>query len=147
MTGVQTCALPICNKVPTYRKKQAEDSLRKTLQVWISGVELALAEFTKLERLPHKLLLCGGGSSLEMLVDELSNSNWYRELPFTRKPEVQHIEPEATVGIIDKTGAANDHTYITAMGLLRVGLDTINQQTGNTLGGSIKERINRLLSV
>lgn len=135
------------NKIPTYRKKQVEDSLNKTLEVWTSGVELALGEFTKLERLPHKLLLCGGGSSLTMLVDKLSNSNWYRELPFTRKPEVQHIEPEATVGIIDKTGSINDHTFITAMGLLRVGLDTINQQTGNTLGGSIKERINRLLSV
>ena len=39
--------------------------LRKTLGVWISGVELALGEFDKLDHLPHKLLLCGGGSCLE----------------------------------------------------------------------------------
>ncbi len=134
-------------KIPSHRKGQLHDSLRKTLDVWISGVELGLAEFTKLDHLPHKLLLCGGGSSLEMLMDELSGSDWYKTLPFTRKPEVQHIEPEDVAGIIDKTGSVNDHTYITAMGLLRVGLDTINQRNPGHDSGSIRERINRLLSV
>ena len=64
-----------------------------------------------------------------------------------RKPEVQHIEPDEVMGIIDKTGVGTDHTFITAMGLLRVGLDTINQQKPGPASGSIKERINRLLSV
>lgn len=135
------------HKIPEHKKAQLEDSLRKTLDVWLSGVELGLAEFSNLDHLPHKILLCGGGSSLDMLMDELSNTNWYKSLPFTRKPDVQHIAPDEVVGIVDKTGAVNDHTYITAMGLLRVGLDTINQQKPGAPAGSIKERINRLLSV
>ena len=135
------------NKLPLNRKAQLEESLRKTLDVWVSGVELALGEYTKLDHLPHRILLCGGGASLKLLMDELDNTKWYENLPFTRKPEVQHIEPDEVAGIVDKTGVVNDHTYITAMGLLRVGVDTVNQQNPGHATGSIKERINRLLSV
>lgn len=135
------------SKVPQHKKEQVRDALKKTLDVWISGVELALGEFTKLDHLPHRILLCGGGSSLQMLMDTLSGGDWYKSLPFTRRPVVEHIEPGQVAGIIDKTGAAGDHTYITAMGLLRVGLDTLNQQDPQHKAGSIKERINRLLSV
>ncbi len=134
-------------KIPEHKRGQLESALKKTLEVWLSGVELALGEFTKLDHLPHQLLLCGGGSSLDMLVDELAGSSWYTSLPFTRKPVVQHIEPDEVAGIVDKTGAVTDHTFITAMGLLRVGLDTLNQQNPGATGGSIHERINRLLSV
>lgn len=135
------------SKVPQHKKEQIRDALRKTLDVWMSGVELGLSEFNKLDHLPHRVLLCGGGSSLEMLMDELSQSDWYKQLPFTRKPVVEHIEPGQVAGIIDKTGVVTDHTYITAMGLLRVGLDTMNQQDPHHKAGTIKERINRLLSV
>ncbi len=135
------------HKIPEHKRGLIDDALRKTLDVWVSGVELALGEFNKLDHLPHRLLLCGGGSSLKMLVEELSNSSWYTNLPFTRKPAIEHIEPSEVAGIVDKTGSVNDHTYITAMGLLRVGLDTINQKNPNYKAGSIRERINRLLSV
>jgi cell division protein FtsA len=134
-------------RIPQHKAGQIEDALKKTLEVWLSGVELALGEFTKLDHLPHRLLLCGGGSSLDMLMDTLSNSKWYTSLPFARKPIVHHIEPDQVVGIIDRTGEVTDHTFVTAMGLLRVGLDTINQQDPDRNPGSIKERINKLLSV
>jgi len=132
-------------KVPAKQTKKVEDALKKTLDVWINGVELALSEFTKLDHLPHKLLLCGGGSSLDMLMDRLHQADWYSKLPFTRKPVVQHIHPEQVVGITDETGDVNDHTFITAMGLLRVGLDTV--QYNGTGGNSVKEKIDRILHV
>jgi cell division protein FtsA len=116
------------------------------LDVWISGVELALTEFPKLDHLPHHVLLCGGGSSLDMLMDRLSQSSWYTKLPFTRKPVIKHIEPHQIAGIVDRTDKLTDHTFITAMGLLRVGHDTLVQQTGRP-AGSIKERIDRILRV
>jgi cell division protein FtsA len=133
------------NKVSPKQKANVEKALKKTLDVWISGVELGLAEFTKLDHLPHKLLLCGGGSSLDMLMDRLHDSDWYTKLPFTRKPVVQHIHPDQVVGITDLTGAVSDHTFITAMGLLRVGLDTV--QYNGTGGNSVKEKIDRILHV
>lgn len=133
------------DKVPAKQKPAVEKALQKTLDVWVSGVELGLSEFTKLDHLPHKLLLCGGGSSLDMLMDRLHQSDWYTKLPFTRKPIVQHIHPEQVVGITDLTGKVTDHTFITAMGLLRVGLDTV-QYNGNG-GNSVKEKIDRILHV
>ncbi|HZM63667.1 MAG TPA: cell division FtsA domain-containing protein [Candidatus Saccharimonadales bacterium] len=130
-------------KLPQNKVAALEGILNKTLDVWISGVELALAEFTKLDTLPHRLLLCGGGSSLDLLMDKLDKSDWYTKLPFTRKPTVQHIQPEQVVGIVDKTGSITDHTFITAMGLLRVGLDTM--QFSAATGNSVKDKIDRML--
>jgi cell division protein FtsA len=135
------------NRVPRSQAPAVEGALHKTLDVWISGVELALGEFEgKLDNLPNRLLLCGGGSSLDMLMDKLEHDDWYRQLPFTRKPAVQHIQPEQVVGIVDKTGSVTDHTFITAMGLLRVGLDTLSfSQSGSN--ATIKEKIDRMLRV
>jgi len=135
------------NKVPPNKTKAIEASLEKTIKVWMNGVELALGEFTALDHLPQRLLLCGGGSSLESLTNKLETSNWYTELPFTRKPIIQHIQPEQVVGIVDETGAVNDHTYITAMGLLRVGLDTLETSSAPTSTSSIRQRIDRILKV
>jgi cell division protein FtsA len=126
-------------------RKVAEAALKKTLNVWTSGVEVALSEFPKLDHLPNRILVCGGGSSLDMLMDTLSETNWYSGLPFTRKPTVQHIHPNEVVGVTDTTGRVNDHTFITAMGLLRVGLDTL-QYSGSGPEG-IKEKIDRILRV
>jgi cell division protein FtsA len=131
------------SKMTAKQSAAVEKSLQKTLEVWISGVELALGEFDKLDHLPYKLLLCGGGSSLDMLMSRLQKTDWYKSLPFTRKPVVQHIHPEEVVGITDATGSVTDHTFITAMGLLRVGLDTV--QYNGTGGDSVKDRIDRLL--
>lgn len=133
------------NSVPAKKAEQVEESLEKVLDVWMSGVELALSEFTKLDHLPHHLYLCGGGSSLQMLVDRLHDSSWYSSLPFTRKPVVEHIHPDQVVGITDTTDKIKDHTFITAMGLLRVGLDTV-QYTG-AAGDTVKEKLDRILHV
>lgn len=129
-------------KLPPNREKVVVKSLGKTLDVWTSGVELALGEFTKLDHLPHRIFLCGGGSSLDMLMDRLQDGDWYRELPFTRKPIVEHIHPEQVVGIVDTTGDVTDHTFITAMGLLRVGMDTLQYAGG---GNSIREKLDKML--
>jgi len=125
-------------------KKQAEAAIEKTLDVWLAGVELALSEFDSVDHLPNRILLCGGGASLEQLVEVLSEKEWYKELPFTRKPTVHHISPDEVVGITDTTGAVNDHTFITAMGLLRVGYDTM---IGSSDTDTIKEKLNRILRI
>lgn len=134
------------NRIPEHKIGSIRAALDKTLDVWISGVELALSEFDKLDHLPHRMLLCGGGSSLGPLVERLESTAWYKSLPFTKRPIIQHIQPEEVVGVVDKTGTVTDHTFITAMGLLRVGLDT-TQQSAPVQTGSIRERIDRMLQV
>lgn len=146
-TKAETIKLNLsAGKVVPAQKDKVEKALSKTLNVWASGVELALAEFSKLDHLPHRVLLCGGGSSLDMLMDKLEESDWYKDLPFTKKPAVQHIKPDEVVGITDKTGDITDHTYITAMGLLRVGMDTLNSGAASS-NDSIRERLNKVLRV
>ncbi|HMH70026.1 MAG TPA: cell division FtsA domain-containing protein [Candidatus Saccharimonadales bacterium] len=125
-------------------KKDAEKAIEKTLDVWLAGVELALGEFDSVDHLPNRILLCGGGASLASLVEALSERDWYKGLPFTKRPTVHHISPSEVVGITDTTGAANDHTFITAMGLLRVGYDTMG---GSTDGDTIKDKLNRILRI
>lgn len=135
------------NKLAESRIPVVEKSLHKTLEVWTSGVELALGEFTQLDHLPRRILLCGGGSSLVMLMEQLESSEWYGDLPFTRKPVVQHIQPNHVVGIVDKTNTVTDHTFITAMGLLRVGLDTMQQDDELSSSSSFRQRIDKILRV
>jgi cell division protein FtsA len=115
--------------------------------VWLSGVELALSDYDQLENLPHQILLCGGGASLGKLIDALEQTNWYGQLPFTRKPKVSLIHPQQVVGIEDNTGKANDHTFITAMGLLRVGLDTLQQQEDLESTSGLRARFDRMLRI
>ncbi len=133
-------------KIPTQKLPTIEKSLKSTLSVWLSGVELALGEFT-IDTMPNKLLLCGGGASLDMLHEALEEGAWYKELPFTRRPQVQYMHPEDVVGIVDSTETLKDHTFITAMGLLRVGADTLVSSGATGSGHSIKDRLNRLLKV
>lgn len=123
--------------------KQAIDAIDNTLDVWISGVELALSDFENIDYLPSKILLCGGGSSLESLVERLENDDWWQELPFNKKPIVKHIEPSEVSGVIDESGKINDHTFITAMGLLRVGYDTYS--TDENASESFRDKLNRIL--
>lgn len=126
-------------------KARALKAIDKTLDVWIDGVELALSEFTNVEHLPHRILLCGGGSSLKALPTALKEQQWYKDLPFTRRPTVEMIEPDQVTDIEDTTGRVTDHTLITALGLLRVGYDTMIGSQGRS--SRLKEKFNKILSV
>ena len=132
-------------KTPDSKRKNVETALKKTLAVWSSGISLALDEFHRLDHLPNRILLCGGGSSLQLIRDELSQGSWYKDLPFTKKPHVQFITPSKVAGIHDATNLVKDHTLITAMGLLRVGMDTALQYEAEA--ETIKGRFNKLLKL
>lgn len=105
---------------------------------------MALSDFDNVDYLPNRILLCGGGSSLQKVTEALKTRRWPEDLPFTKKPVVQYINPSDITGIIDETGDISDHTFVTAMGLLRVGYDTI---IGSQDGNSLVEKVNRLLKI
>ena len=131
-------------KVKAAVKKEVSAAVDKTLEVWLAGVELALSEFDSVDQLPPRILLCGGGASLTQLVEALEKRDWYGDLPFTKRPSVQRISPKDVVGIVDTTEKASDHTFITAMGLLRVGYDTI---VGVSDTQTMRDKLNRILRV
>lgn len=114
-------------------REQVAEALKSDIEVWLSGVELSLAEFNRVDHLPAKILLCGGGTGLPEIVTALKGSNWYKNLPFARKPSVSHISPSEVVRVKDATGKLTSYADITPMGLANLGLDVIN--TGSITEG------------
>ncbi|HSX41685.1 MAG TPA: cell division FtsA domain-containing protein [Candidatus Saccharimonadales bacterium] len=126
-------------KLPHVKDRQAvEEAVAADIKVWLSGVELSLAEFTKVDHLPARILLCGGGTGLPQITQALKG-DWYKNLPFARKPMVSHISPEQVSRVVDKTGKLTSYADITPMGLANLGLDVINT-------GSLSENMLQKLS-
>ena len=129
------------NMKPELHKKY-QDAIKRNLEVWQSGVELAIEEFDQLETLPGQVLLCGGGAGLAEIQDVLATGDWYKELPFARRQIVNLIDPDTIEGIENDTDRELDHTFITAMGLLRVGMDTL---VGVPENSSFRAKLSKLL--
>lgn len=106
-------------------KAKVETALSRNLSVWLTGVEVALEEFENLGTLPRNILLCGGGAGLSLLQETLAISDWYKTLPFSRRPIIHLIEIDDLPNLIIENDFHLDYSYATALGLLRVGVDTL----------------------
>lgn len=129
-------------EMPEDLRARFEKAVERNLDVWTSGVELAIEEFDQVETLPGQVLLCGGGASLAAIPEALATGDWYKELPFARRPIIKLIDPDEIEGIENHTDRQLDHTFVTAMGLLRVGIDTL---IGTGDDHSIRAKLARLL--
>jgi cell division protein FtsA len=113
--------------------------------VWLSGVELALEEFTQSDRfadnnlLPSRIYLCGGGSLLPDLKAALHKKRWTTVLPFAKQPDVQYIKPEQVTSISDPNNLLGSVQDVTPMALANLALDLV----GNN--GPVSVTVNRLL--
>lgn len=133
---------PDSKELPDQARAKMSEAISKNLAVWIGGVQLALGDFNILEVLPQKILLCGGGAGLLQIQEALATTDWYEELPFTRRPIINIVDSDDVPGIINATDIELDHSFTTALGLLRVSLDTL---AGSPEGHSIKDRIAKAL--
>ncbi|MBR3135225.1 pilus assembly protein PilM [Candidatus Saccharibacteria bacterium] len=107
-------------------KDRIDAAIDANLMVWLSGVGIALEDFTEvMESFPNRILLCGGGAGLSALQEQLATSDWYEDLPFSRRPTVHLVDDEDIPGINNTTDTELDFSFITAFGLLRVALDTL----------------------
>lgn len=108
-------------------KAKVESALSRNLSVWMTGVEVALEDFDNVATLPKNILLCGGGASLYTLQESLAISDWYKSLPFPRRPLIHLIDVADLPNLIidDDFKSDLDHSFATAIGLLRVGMDTL----------------------
>ena len=108
-------------------KAKVEAALSRNLSVWLTGVEVSLEDFDNVPTLPRNILLCGGGAGLTSLQETLAISDWYQGLPFPRRPLIQLIDVTELPDLIikDDFKSTLDHSFATALGLLRVGTDTL----------------------
>ena len=123
-------------------REKMESAILGNLEVWISGVQLALEEFDLLEVLPNKILLCGGGAGLVPLQELLATADWYIDLPFSRRPVVHLVDSSDLPGVVNRSTAELDHSFVTAVGLLRVALDTL---AGAPDEGGLRAKISKAL--
>lgn len=107
------------------RSRKINKAITDNIEVWLGGVAVALEDFPLVEALPTKILLCGGGAGLSALQEELATSDWYTDLPFSRRPLVHLLDDVDIPGIENSTDENLDYSFITAFGLLRVAIDTL----------------------
>ncbi|MBR3236250.1 pilus assembly protein PilM [Candidatus Saccharibacteria bacterium] len=123
-------------------KAKVETAISKNLSVWLTGVEVAIEEFESVGSLPRNVLLCGGGASLSLLQEKLALSDWYENLPFSRRPVIHLIDVRDLPNLILDSDTKLDHSFATALGLLRVGVDTL---AGAPEENKLKAKISKLL--
>ena len=123
-------------------KAKVESAISRNLSVWMTGVEVALEDFDSLGSFPRNILLCGGGASLSLLQEELAISDWYKSLPFSRRPIIHLMDVSELPNLLKDEDFELDHSFATALGLIRVGADTL---AGAPEENKLKARIAKLL--
>lgn len=103
--------------------KLVKEAVQSDAEVWRSGVELTLSEFGNVDLLPARILLCGGGSKLPEVAKVLSGGQWYKSLPFAKKPSVNFINPADIPTVRDTTKLLTTPQHVTPMGLANLALD------------------------
>lgn len=103
--------------------KKIEKALTNDAEVWLSGVELALEEFSNVDLLPSKILLCGGGSLLPEIERYLNKKEWVKRLPFSRQPKVDFIKPGQVTNVKDETGKLTGSQDIAPMAMANLAID------------------------
>ena len=114
--------------LPTDVMVKVKEILEGDIKVWLSGVELALGEFSNVDLLPSRILLCGGSSVLPGIKAALLSSDWTKNLPFAKQPQVFFIQPKDVVNIIDKTGKLQDQQDVTPMALANLAIDLAGEE-------------------
>ena len=142
-------------------KAKVESAISRNLSVWLTGIEVALEDCDDNGSLPRNIILCGGGAGLSALQETLALSDWYKTLPFSRRPVIHLLDIAELPDLVTKdtqnlagsgsvsstpdllkTNITLDHSFATALGLLRVGVDTLISTPSEN---KLKARINKLL--
>ncbi|HBG81280.1 TPA: hypothetical protein DDW69_00380 [candidate division CPR2 bacterium] len=105
------------------KKEIIREAILNDAEVWLSGVELSLGEFDKIDMLPSRILLCGGGSELPEIKEVLEKGDWWKNLPFAKKPKIKFMEPEDVANMLDNTNMMKSVQDITPMALGNLLLD------------------------
>lgn len=132
------------NRLEKQSHKIVQDALKSDIDVWLTGVQLTLSEFTSVEHLPTKILLCGGGSLLPEIRTALTETDFWKKLPFPRKPQVAFLHPKDLPLIEDTTNLLHDPQDITPLSLSKLSFELASEEKGLS---SILGKVVRLMQV
>lgn len=103
-------------------------AIENDCEVWLSGVELALEEFSNVDLLPSRILLCGGGSMLPEIKEYLEKKAWVKRLPFAKQPKVDFITPGQVLNVKDETEKLVGAQDITPMAMANLAIDFVGEE-------------------
>lgn len=116
------------NKLEGWRKNVIKKSIEADCSVWLAGVELTLSEFSNVDLLPTRILLCGGGSALPEISKILKAHQWNKKLPFSRQPTINFIKPEQLTTVIDSTKNLTKPADVTPMSLANLAINLVGEE-------------------
>ena len=103
--------------LPPDEELRVAELMRADAEVLIRGLVICLDELSRGERLPSAVYLCGGGSLLPEVVNELRRGAWAAGLPFVKPPEVRLLQPSDVASLNDSTGLLTSPRDIGPMAL------------------------------
>lgn len=109
-------------------EQETKAALEPDVDVWLGGIELTLGEFTNVDLLPSRILLCGGGSNLPEIRQALETTTWSKQLPFARQPTVHFLEPKEISTVRDETKALQTIQDITPMALANLAIELVGPE-------------------
>jgi cell division protein FtsA len=132
------------DKLEKQSHKIVREAMKSDCEVWLSGVALTLAEFEEIDVLPAKIMLCGGGSLLPEIKEVLETREWFKKLPFARKPMTGFIETSMVTNMVDETKRLKGAQDITPMALANLGLEYVGEEQ---VLSKILKKIVRLMQI
>lgn len=124
--------------------EKVKKALGSDAKIWLEGLTITLEDFTSIDLLPSRILLCGGGSHLPEIISSLKETNWYQDLPFARKPAIQFIHPKDIARVIDETNSLKDPQNVTPLSLANIAIDLIGKE--NVIDGILTKIIQSIRS-
>ncbi|MFA5854936.1 MAG: cell division FtsA domain-containing protein [Candidatus Gracilibacteria bacterium] len=119
-------------------------ALQSDIDIWLSGVYFSLKELPDIDSMPPTVYLCGGGSILPLIKDGLEGADWYKNLPFPRKPQIKYLLPKNISHIKDKTGTLTSPADITPIALAGIGMEILTEEKTLT---KMLQKVVRLMQV
>lgn len=81
-------------KVSTSVKKIIDHIIRREVDLFLKGLELALKDFSPTTLLPEQIYLYGGGRNDAVIDGIIKKRKWKKDLSFSRSPNLNFIKPE-----------------------------------------------------
>ena len=118
-----------------------QEALAEDAAVWRRGVELMVSDLADGELLPGRVYLCGGGAELPQVAEALADDDWWRRLPFARKPQVAALRPDEVAGLRDATASLGTRQDVTPMALAHQALilDSQASATDRAMRQAVRE--------
>jgi cell division protein FtsA len=126
------------------RRAEIEQIITDDITVWSAGVELVIEELAAGDLLPGRIYLCGGGSRLPAIQENLAAERFWKHLPFARPPEVAIMSPDMVETIRDETKLLIDQQDVTPLGLAWQAIEL--QSTEDPLDAALR-RVLRAMKV